>query len=139
MLTVNPYLSFKGDCAEAFARYAELLGGKITFRMTYGESPMADMTPPDFKDKTMHMSLELPDRVLHGADAPPDRYEAPQGISVAIALDDTSEAERIFAELAEGGNVMMPIQQTFWAARFGMVVDRHGTPWMVNCEQKNSD
>ena len=134
MLSIAPYLGFKGDCAEAFARYAELLGGKVTFRMTYGESPMADTTPPDWKDKTMHMTLEIGDRLLQGADSTPDRYEAPQGISVAISLNDVAEAERIFAGLADGGTVGMPLQETFWAARFGVVVDRHGIPWMVNCE-----
>jgi PhnB protein len=133
-MSINPYLTFDGRCAEAFAHYATLLGGKVTFKMTYGESPMGEMTPPDWKEKIMHSTLEFPDRLLQGADAPPDRYEAPKGISIAIALSDVAEAERIFAGLSDGGTTVMPLQETFWAARFGMVVDRYGIPWMVNCE-----
>jgi PhnB protein len=72
---------------------------------------------------------------LGGGDAPPDRYEEPRGFSVTIQLEDPAEAERIFNALAENGTVQMPIQQTFWASRFGMCVDRFGTPWMVNCGQ----
>jgi PhnB protein len=82
----------------------------------------------------MHVRLEVGDSVLMGSDAPPDRYKPPQGFSVNIAVEKPEEAERIFHALAEGGNVGMPLQQTFWAARFGMVVDRFGIPWMVNCE-----
>jgi PhnB protein len=70
-----------------------------------------------------------------GSDAPPDQYEPPKGFSIAIGLIDLAQAERIFNALAEKGTVQMPLQQTFWAVRFGMVVDRFGTPWMVNCEK----
>jgi PhnB protein len=76
------------------------------------------------------------DNVLMGSDAPPDRFEKPQGISVSIQTDDPTEAERIFAALADNGLVTMPLQQTFWAIRFGMLVDRFGIPWMINCEQQ---
>ncbi len=68
-----------------------------------------------------------------GADAPPDRYQTPQGFSVAVHLGDAEEAERIFNALANGATVQMPLQETFWALRFGMLVDRFGTPWMINC------
>ena len=75
------------------------------------------------------------DEVLMGSDAPPDRYEAMRGFSVTIGVNDPTEAERIFHALAESGTVRMPIQETFWAVRFGMLVDRFGTPWMINCER----
>ena len=84
----------------------------------------------------MHARLVARDYVLMGSDAPPDRFEKPQGFSVAIQIDDPKEAERIFAALADNGSVRMPLQQTFWAVRFGMLVDKFGIPWMVNCEQK---
>ncbi len=70
-----------------------------------------------------------------GSDAPPEQYEEAKGFSVALSVDDTSEAERIFNALAENGTVRMPLQQTFWAVRFGMLVDQFGVPWMVNSEQ----
>jgi PhnB protein len=73
--------------------------------------------------------------VLMGSDAPPDHYQAPQGFSLSVGVKEVAEGERIFKELEQGGKVQMPMQKTFWAARFGMVVDRFGIPWMVNCEQ----
>jgi PhnB protein len=75
------------------------------------------------------------DRILMGSDAPSDRYELMKGFSVALGIDDPKDAERIFHALSENGAVQMPIQKTFWAARFGMLVDQFGTPWMINCEQ----
>jgi len=83
----------------------------------------------------LHARLMIGDKAVMGSDAPPERYENPQGFSVALGIDGPAEAERIFHVLAENGTVTMPIQQTFWAARFGMLVDRFGIPWMVNCEQ----
>jgi PhnB protein len=82
----------------------------------------------------MHGTLTLRDRVLMGSDAPPDRYEAPKGFSLSLQLTDVGEAERVFRDLSNGGTVVMPLAPTFWAARFGMLVDRFGIPWMVNCD-----
>jgi PhnB protein len=83
----------------------------------------------------MHVTLALGDRVLQGADAPSKDYQKPQGISLSLQLADPAEAERIFKTLSEGGVVQMPLQETFWALRFGMLVDQFGTPWMINCEK----
>src|SRR5581483_11140693 len=105
---------------------------KIQMMMTYGNSPMADQFPADFHNKIMHVSMLVDGQVLMGADAPPGRGAKPQGFTVAISVSDTSQAERIFNTLAEGGQVQMPLQQTFWAKKFGMLIDRFGTPWMVN-------
>jgi PhnB protein len=104
--------------------------------MTFGGSPMEDRAPAEWRDKIMHARLTVGANVLMGSDAPPDRYEPMKGITVSIGVDDPAEAERIFHALAEGATVQMPIQQTFWAARFGMLTDRFGTPWMINCEQR---
>ena len=82
----------------------------------------------------MHGSVTVGGQVLMGADVAPERYEEPKGFSLSLQIQSTADAERIFKELAEGGAVMMPLEKTFWAARFGMVVDRFGVPWMVNCE-----
>jgi PhnB protein len=73
--------------------------------------------------------------VLMGSDAPPDRYQEPKGFSLSVGTKDPAEAERIYTELVAGGKVQMPLQQTFWAAKFGMLVDRFGIAWMINCEQ----
>ena len=134
-MKVSPYLSFDGRCKEAFALYEKALGGKVVMKMTYGESPMADHTPPDWRDKILHVSMAVGDSTLAGADAPPGRYQKPQGACVTLNLDDAAEAERIFKALAEKGEVQMPIQETFWALRFGMLVDQFGTPWMINCSK----
>ncbi len=134
-MQLNPYLNFNGQCETAFKFYEQCLGGKIEATMTYGESPMAEQTPPEWRNKIMHASLIVGDKVLMGADSPPDRYEEPKGLSVLLGIDAPAAAERIFHALAENGMVQMPIQETFWAARFGMVVDRFGIPWMINCDR----
>ena len=133
-MKINPYLNFNGQCAEAFRTYERVLGGKITFMQTHGESPMADQVGPDWQDAVMHTTLEVGDQVIMGSDAPPPYFEKPQGFSVSIVLGDPAEAERIFAALSEGGETRMPMQKTFWAERFGMCVDRFGIPWIVNCD-----
>jgi PhnB protein len=133
-MQVNPYLLFNGQCEAAFSFYAQCLGGKIEVMMTHAGTPVEAQVPPDWREKIIHARLNIDGMILMGSDAPPDRYEPPQGFSVTIGLDDVVEAERIFAALAEGGIIRMPLQKTFWAARFGMAVDRFGTPWMINCE-----
>jgi len=130
-----PYLNFNGQCAEAFRFYEQCLGGKIVMLQTHGQSPIADEVPPDWHDRIMHARLEVGDAVLMASDSPSEYYERPQGLYVAIQVTDPAEADRIFQALADRGTVKLPIQQTFWAVRFGMVVDRFGTPWMVNCGQ----
>jgi PhnB protein len=132
---VNPYLVFNGDCEMAIKFYQQTLGGEITMMMTHAGTPMEAHVPKEWQGKILHASLKIGDTVLMGSDAPPERYEKPKGFSVSLVLDDTSEAERIFKTLSEGGSVQMPIQQTFWAARFGMLVDKYAIPWMINCNQ----
>ena len=135
-MRLNPYLFFNGNCEEAFNVYAKLLGGKIEMMMAQKGSPAEAHVGPEWSDKIMHARLSLGDQVLMASDAPPDRSDGVmKGFSVSLNVDSAAEAERIFEALAQGGTVKMPIQQTFWAIRFGMLVDRFGTPWMVNCEQ----
>jgi PhnB protein len=134
-MQLNPYLTFNGQCEAAFKFYANVLGGKIEAMMTYGSSPMAEQTRSEWRNKIMHARLSIGDKMLMASDAPPDRYEPMKGIMVTLGIDDPGEAERIFHALSENGTVQMPIQETFWARRFGMFVDQFGTPWMVNCEK----
>lgn len=129
------YLNFNGNCEAAFAYYAQALGGKVGDKMTYGESPMADQVPEEWRDKIMHTQLIVDGQELMGADSMPEYFEEPKGTSVLIAIEDPDKAEHVFAALAENGTIKMPIQETFWAARFGMVVDQFGTPWMINCDR----
>ena len=103
--------------------------------MTHKEAPSAEHIPAEWQDKIMHVCLDLGDQLLMGSDCPPGYFEAPQGFSVQLSIDKPAEAERIFHALAENGTVKMSIEQTFWAFRFGMLVDQFGIPWMVNCEK----
>jgi PhnB protein len=132
-MQLNPYLNFNGQCEAAFKFYERCLGGKIESMFPHAGTPAAEYAPPEWGDKILHASMVVGGSVLMGSDAPPDRYEAPKGFSVSLQIDDPADAERIFHALAENGVVQMPIQETFWATRFGMLVDQFGIPWMVNC------
>jgi PhnB protein len=132
-MQLNPYLMFKGDCREAFKHYAETFHGKIIMQSTWAEAPAGSTSDPALKDQIMHTTLDLGGgALLMGSDSPPQYYKPPQGIKVTVSIDDTAEAERVFNALAKGGNIEMPLQETFWAHRFGMCTDRFGIPWMVN-------
>jgi PhnB protein len=133
-MKLSAHLNFNGNCAEAFAFYAQCLGGTITFTQKYGDSPVKDQMPPEVYDQVMHSTLALGDMVLMGCDAPSPRYAPPQGIQVSISVPNAADAERIFKGLAEGGKITMPFAKTFWSPGFGMAVDRFGIPWMVNTD-----
>ena len=133
-MQMNPYLSFNGQCEAAFKFYEQSLGAQPGPLFRYAGSPMADQVPADWQDKVMHGSVTIGGQVLMGGDVAPDRYEAPRGFSLSLQLSNTADAERIFHDLARDGRVVMPLEKTFWAARFGMVVDRFGIPWLINCE-----
>ncbi|MBV9200508.1 MAG: VOC family protein [Alphaproteobacteria bacterium] len=134
-MKLNPYLSFNGQCEAAFNFYEQCLGGKIVAMMTFAGSPMEEQTPPQWRNKIMHARLTVGDEVLMGSDAPPERYQGAKGFSVTINIENAADAERVFHALAQNGTVQMPIQETFWATRFGMLVDQFGTSWMINCEK----
>lgn len=143
-MDLNTYLFFDGQCEDAFRLYEKVLGGKITGLMRYADAPSG---PPAFKgcNRVIHVSLRVGDRVLMGSDTPPDgldpmpsghrpeAHKTPQGFRANVAVDTPAEADRIYHALVEGGAVAMPIAETFFAQRFGMVNDRFGTPWMITC------
>ena len=136
-MQVTPYLNFDGQCAEAFELYAKLFGGKITFMMTFGESPMAETQPVETHGAIMHATVELPGgQQLQGSDAPGGSSNKPAGFAVAVSLDDAGKGREIFNELAKGGVETMAMQETFWAEGFGMLTDRFGIPWMINAGAK---
>jgi PhnB protein len=134
-MELSPYLSFNGDCAEALKFYEQTLGAKIVLALPYGGSPMGEHVPADWSDKLMHARVMIGGRQVMASDAMPGRYKAPCGFSLNLEAADEHEADRLFAALADRGEVHMPIQETFWAKRFGVVTDRFGTPWMVDCEK----
>lgn len=134
-MQLNPYLTFNGQCEAAFKFYENCLGAKIEAMLLWEGTPAAEQVPAEWRSKIMHACLVMGDQELMGADVPPDGYQKPQGFSVTLGLKDAAQAERIFHALAENGTVQMPIQETFWASRFGMLVDQFGIPWMINCEK----
>ena len=133
MFTVEPYIAFQGgSCKEAIAFYQSALGAKLLFSQTFGESPMADSGNAD---NIMHCTLQIGNSKIMMCDDPSPDGSAPGAmISLAIGLSDAAKANELFDNLAASGTVIMPIQQTFWAAAFGMVTDKFGIKWMVNCE-----
>jgi PhnB protein len=133
-MQVTTYLSFSGECEAAFKLYEECLGGKLGEIFRYAGTPLADQVPADWQNKVMHGSLAIGEHVLMGGDVAPDRYEKPKGFSLSLQITSTTQAERIFQRLAKDGTVVMPLEKTFWADRFGMIVDRFGIPWLINCE-----
>ena len=134
-MKLNPQLVFGGQCEAAFKLYERCLGGKITFMLTWGNSPMAAQAPAEWRDKIFHATLAVGDNFLSGGDPAPEQYEQPKGFSLLLNLNDPADAERIFHALAENGTVQMSIQKTFWAVRFGVLIDQFGIPWAINCDQ----
>jgi PhnB protein len=138
MLKLNPHLTYNGQCEAAFQLYERSFGGEIVTMLTYGNSPMADQVPVDWRGKIVHATLTVGESVLYGADVLPEQYQTPSGIHMVLGLDDAEEAERIFEALSEGGTVQVPLQKTFWAVRFGMLLDRFGISWEINCESPSA-
>ncbi len=135
-LKIIPYLTFNGNCKEAFALYQQVLGGEL-FSLSYADAPAAACVPTDApnKDKIMHTRLTVGDFSLMASDCPPHQpFSKIQGISVSLNVDSVAEAERLFHGLSAGGSVHMALGKTFWAERFAMFEDRFGVAWMVNCE-----
>lgn len=136
-MKLNPYLNFPGNCEEAFKTYAKVLGGEIVAMLTYGEMPGDHPIPDEMRKKIAHARLIVGDQVLMASDAGPERFKPMQGVSVTLNIPEPAEAERVYNALIEGGSAIMPLEETFWARKFGVLVDRFGTQWMVNCEKPN--
>jgi len=130
-MQVNPYLSYKGQCEEAFTFYQNCFGGRITAKTRYGETSMSEQVPGGWRDKIIYAEMTIGDMVLMGGDPPPARYSEPRGFSLTVEVDDPEEAERIFSALSENGSVTVPLEESAWADCFGMLTDQFGIPWMV--------
>jgi PhnB protein len=134
-MQLTTHLSFNGQCEAAFKFYEKALGAKIAFSLTWAGSPMANEAPPGWGEKILHATLVLGDVHLSGDDMPSGPENKPQGFALTLSMKDPAEAERVYAVLSEKGNATMPLVETFWAHRFGVLTDQFGIPWMINCEK----
>ncbi len=125
------YLNYGGNCAQAFRFYEQHLGGKIVMMMKHGEAPDASEVPEGWKDAMLHARLDIGGTMLLAADVPPERFQPMRSAYLSLSLDSTEEADRVYALLSDGGQVFMPMQETFFAFRFAMLRDRFGTSWML--------
>jgi PhnB protein len=141
MLGIKPYIAFKGNCEEAINFYKDKLGAEVLFSQTYGESPMSDQVTEENKNKIMHTSIKIGDSVIMACDNVFAENPTTVGnnISLAIGGNDVASAEGMFEKLSDGGTVTMPMQETFWAERFGMLTDKFGINWMFNIDKPESD
>ncbi|WP_249975326.1 YciI family protein [Vreelandella olivaria] len=129
---VGVHVAFPGTCREAMQFYADVTGGVLESLLTYAETPAAEHMPAALHDRIIHASLNLRGRRIMGADMAPEQYAPPQGVQVQLEYQDLKQASSTFTQLAEGGEVIMPFERTFWSAGFGMAADRFGVQWMIN-------
>lgn len=134
-MSISPHLCFNGQCEEAFRAYQRILGGEIITMLSYGDSPMAKQVKTQWHNLIIHATLKLNDGELLGADLFPGDYESPRGFFVTVAIHDPGTGKQVFEDLAEGGGIIMPFQETFWSSGFGVLADRFGIPWEINCSQ----
>jgi PhnB protein len=125
----NTYVNFSGSCAEAFQYYGKHLGAKVGTMMTHGQSPEQSRIKPEWKDAVLHARISIGDTELMAADIP--NAEPMRSAFLTLSVNDDIEADRIFSVLSDGGQVLMPIQETFFASRFGQVRDRSSINWMI--------
>jgi PhnB protein len=141
MQGIKPYISFKGNCKQAVEFYKAKLGAELLFSQTYAESPMADKAPGN-GDKIMHCSFKIGDTVIMACDNVWENEFATvvgNNISLALGTNSVDDAEKTFAAMSDGSTVTMPLQETFWAERFGMLIDKFGINWMFNCDKPHGD
>jgi PhnB protein len=128
-MRMNAYVNFHGNCAEAFRYYEKHLGAKVGMMMTHGESPDQSRANPEWKNAVLHARISIGDHELMAADIP--NAEPMRSAYLTLRMDSNHEAERVYAALADGGRVLMQIEETFFAFRFGQVQDRFGINWMI--------
>jgi PhnB protein len=132
---LHTYLNFGGNCEEAFRFYEQHLGGRITSLLRHGDMSGITGTPPGWTGKVLHARMELGGSILSAADIP--SHQPMRSAYLTLTLDSAAEAERVHALLADGGEIFMALQETFFAERFSMLRDRFGTSWMILGPQKN--
>lgn len=130
-MKLHTYLNFGGNCEEAFRFYEKNLGGKIEMMMRYADQPDPKNVPPGTEKYVLYVNMAIGETQLMGSDVPPDRFQPMRSVYLSLGVDSSEEAERIFKLLSEGGDVFMPMEETFFAHRFGMLRDKFGTSWMI--------
>jgi PhnB protein len=146
MTTVNIYLNFDGNCEEAFQFYRSVFGGEFDYISRFGEIPPdenAPAIPEEMKNQIMHVSLPISKETsLMGSDTGEDMgppFRQGNNFSISVGTTSRDEAQRIFEALGQGGQITMPLQQTFWSELFGMLTDRFGINWMVSLDAENQE
>lgn len=132
-MKMSTYVNFAGRCAEAFRFYEQHLGGKIGMMMTHGQAPDQSKVKPEWKDAVLHARISIADTELMGADIP--SAQPMRSAYLSLAVESDAEAERIFSALSDGGEIFMPMEETFFASRFGQLRDRFGINWMIARER----
>lgn len=133
MKTLVPYIFFQGNCEEAMNFYKDCLGGEITAIQRFGDTEMP--VEEDHKNKIMHGELKTENiHIMFSDGAPHKEISVGDNVQLSISLHSTEEQDRIFEALADGGEITMPLENTFWGARYGMLVDKFGIRWMLNCD-----
>ena len=130
-MQLHTYLNYAGNCEQAFRFYEEHLGGKVTMLMRHGEQPDKSQVLPGWGHAVLHARMNIAGTELLGADIPPERFQPIRSAYLSLTLDSSEEAERVHALLADGGEIFMPMAETFFAFRFSMLRDRFGTSWML--------
>jgi PhnB protein len=130
-MRLHTYLNYGGNCADAFRFYERHLGGTITMLMKHGEAPDQSQVSPEWKDAVLHARMTIGGTEISAADVPPDRFQPMRSAYLSLSVDSSQEAERVYALLTEGGQIFMPMQETFFAFRFAMLRDKFGTSWML--------
>lgn len=130
-MKLDIYLNYGGNCEHAFRFYEQHLGGTITTMTRHDQQPNPANVPADWKNAILHARIEIGNTVLMGADIPPDRFQPMRSAYLTLRVDTAAEAERLYALLADGGQIFMKMEQTFFASRFAMLRDKFGTSWML--------
>lgn len=130
-MKLHTYLNYGGNCQQAFRFYEQHLGGKITMMMTHGQQPNPAQVAPEQKNAIMYAQMEIGETTIMGSDVPPERFQPMRSVYLSLSAGSTEEAERIYALLSDGGEIFMPMEETFFAFRFGMLRDKFGTSWMI--------
>jgi PhnB protein len=130
-MKLHPYLNYGGNCEQAFRFYEQHLGGKITMMMTHAGQPLPPNAPAGWDKAIMYARMTIGETDLMGNDVPPERFQPIRSAYLSLSVDSIAEAERIYALLSDGGEIFMPMQETFFAFRFAMLRDKFGTSWML--------
>lgn len=130
-MTLNTYLNYGGNCRQAFRFYEEHLGAKITMMMTHGEQRAPNNVAPEMRNAILYARMTIGETELMGSDVPPERFQPMRSVYLSLSVASTDEAERVHALLSDGGQIFIPMQETFFAFRFSMLRDKFGTSWMI--------